>query len=450
MKLQERIGNLALGIANRYAPKQAGTPAPVLHSQEHGDFNLADEKDRRRLKKVVIDLQQESKRLVENDISSWRHACQMARNFEDPSRQRLYAIYDDVSLDLHLSGTIEQLNGFVKARSFKFSNEKGDTDEQAQKIFDQEWFKDLLDYYLEARYYGHSLVELGDVITTANGVKSYSDVTLIPREHVVPEKGRVTRIKGDDWRNGMPYREAPYTDWLIECGRKDSLGLFEKAAMQTIPKKYALAFWDTFAEMFGIPIRIAKTSARDETERQKMASMMENMGAKAWGVFDETTDIELVESAKSDAYNVYDKRVDRANSELSKLVLHQTMTIDDGSSLSQSQTHMKVLTNLVESICDGFRDMVNNKLLPRMIKHGFPVTGLSFEWDDPVDYTPEQQKAFEEMILNHYEVPGSYFEDKYGVPTGDPKNPSSQALTAPNGAGDGRNRQDNADYGFFD
>ena len=108
--------------------------------------------------------------------------------------------------------------------------------------------------------------------------------------------------------------------------------------------------------------------------------------------------------------------MERANSELSKLVLNQTMTIDDGSSLSQSQTHLDVLENLVESLCDGIRDMVNNKLLPRMERHGFPVKGLSFEWDDPIDYTPEQQKAFEEMILNNYEVPAEYWEKKYGVP----------------------------------
>ena len=82
------------------------------------------------------------------------------------------------------------------------------------------------------------------------------------------------------------------------------------------------------------------------------------------------TEIEFVESGKSDSYNVYDKRIDRANSELSKLVIGQTMTIEDGSSLSQSQTHLEVFENLVESDRDMLRDIVNNQLLPRMIRHG--------------------------------------------------------------------------------
>lgn len=421
------------------------TTAPVLHSRKHGDFNLAKEPDRRRLKKVVIDLMRETDRLVEHDISHWRYACQRAIDIEYPNRCTLLDIYADVDLDLHLSGAIGQVNGFVKCRSFKLTTEKGDADTEAVKLLNAEWFKDLLDYALEAIYWGHSLIELGDVITDANGKPAFSGVKLIPRKHVVPEYGRITKIAGDDWRNGVPYRDAPYADWLIEVGRPDNLGLYKKAAMQTIPKKYALAFWDTFAEMFGIPIRIAKTSSRDEKERGKLGNMMDQMGAKAWGVFGDDTEIDLVESSKGDAFNVYDRRVDRANTELSKLVLQQTMTIEDGSSRSQSETHLKVFKNLIESYCDTIRDMVNNQLLPRMVKHGFPVKGLEFNWDDPVDYTPEQQLAFERLAVENYEVPGSYFEDKYGIPAGERKSvPSGPAKPATEPA-----KQQNASP-FFD
>ena len=108
--------------------------------------------------------------------------------------------------------------------------------------------------------------------------------------------------------------------------------------------------------------------------------------------------------------------VDRANSELSKLIIGQTMTIEDGSSLSQSETHLEVFQNLVESDCDMLRDIVNNQLIPRMVRHGFPVKGLRFDWDYSIDYTPEQQKAYEEMVLQHYKVKPQYFEEKYGIP----------------------------------
>ena len=61
-----------------------------------------------------------------------------------------------------------------------------------------------------------------------------------------------------------------------------TLGLYLKAATQTIPKKNALGFWDTFSEIFGMPMRIAKTTTRDDKERAKMEKMMESMGAALW------------------------------------------------------------------------------------------------------------------------------------------------------------------------
>ena len=406
-------------VAKKKITAPVSGKAPVLHSDKYGEFNLAKQGDRRRLKKVVIDLDLQTRRLVEHDIKRWRQACQRAVDVEYPNRTYLYDIYHDVELDNHLSGAIGQINGFVKCRSFKLVNEKGEADDEAVKLLDQIWFKDLLDYILESINWGHSLIELGDVVRDEVGRMRFDGVRLIPRQHVVPEYGRVTKVAGDDWRNGIEYRQPPFSDWLIEAGKNDDLGLYCKAAMHTIPKKYALSFWDTFAEMFGIPIRIAKTSVRDEAEKAKMADMMEKMGAKAWGVFDDSTEIELVETSRGDSFNVYDMRVERANSEMSKLVLKQTMSIDDGSSLSQSQVHLKVFDNLIESYCDLVRDIVNGQLLPKMVRHGFPVQGLSFEWDYTIDYTPEQQVAIETMILNNYEVPGSYFEEKYGIPAGE-------------------------------
>ena len=97
------------------------------------------------------------------------------------------------------------------------------------------------------------------------------------------------------------------------------------------------------------------------------------------------------------------------------------MTIEDGSSLSQSETHLEVFENLVDADRDMLRDIINEQLIPRMIRHGFPLQGIHFEWDDSIDYTPEQQKAFEEMLLNHYEIEGNYFIEKYGVPIGERK-----------------------------
>ncbi len=395
----------------------AGKPDNVLHTP-YGDFTLA-KGNARRAQKMIIELQRATDALTRQDMRDWRGAWQLAINVDSPNRQRLYDIYRDALVDLHLSGCIEQRKGFVMSRTFKLVDAAGKENEEAMHYFEQAWFKQMLKLSLDSIYWGHSLIELGDITTDGDGCICYDGVMLLPRKHVIPEYGRVVTDLGQDWTTGVEYRQPPFTDWLIEAGQPDDLGLLLKAATQTIPKKNMLAFWDTFGEIFGMPMRIARTTSRDEKEQERLLNMLNNSGSKLSMVANMDTEIEFVESGKSDAYNVYDKRIDRANSELSKLIIGQTMTIEDGSSLSQSQTHLEVFENLVESDRDMLRDIVNNQLIPRMVKHGFPVKGLRFEWDDAVDYTPEQQVAYEKMIADRYEVDPEYFAEKYSMPVGE-------------------------------
>ena len=255
---------------------------------------------------VILELHRYAEFFSKNDIEDWRRAWQSAIDPRHPSRLKLYDIYRDAMTDSHLSGCIQQRVGFVMSRSFKLVNENGDQDEAAEHLFDQSWFKDLCRLCLESIWYGHSLIELGDVITDGDSHPAFSGVTLIPRKHVVPEKGRVVQRVGMNWETGIEYRERPWKDWLIEAGRPDDLGLLLKAALHTIPKKHAMTFWDCFAEIFGMPWRIARTSTRDPNEFKRLQDMIYNGGDSQGMVAGMETEIQFVESGKGDAFNVYD------------------------------------------------------------------------------------------------------------------------------------------------
>ncbi len=435
-----RRKNISRSLADRKSEQH------IIHTK-YGDYNLAKNADRRRVTQLVAKIQRTTEALTRADMQDWRTAWQWAINVDSPNRQRLYDIYRDADIDNHLSGCIEQRKGFVLAKSFKIEDKSGNVQDDAVHFFNQAWFKQLLRHALDSEYWGHSLIELGDLIKDGDGCPCYSGVRLIPRKYVIPEYGRVITDLGQDWRTGIDYHANPFSDWLIEAGQPDSLGLLLKAATQTIPKKNMLAFWDTFGEVFGMPMRIGHTTVRDDKELSKMENMMQNMGTEFWALFPEGTEIEVVESSKGDAFNVYDRRVDRANSELSKLIIGQTMTIEDGSSLSQSQTHLEVFQNLVDSDADMLADLVNNQLIPRMVKHGFPLKGLRFAWDDAVDYTPEQQAAFETMVADRYEVDPKYFADKYNMPVGERRNQSLMPMPVDGNDDDpdegGENTEDN-------
>lgn len=382
----------------------------------YGNFNLAHKGDVQKLQKAVISLQRQTDALTRKDIGDWRQAWQLAINVDQPNRGPLYDIYRDVEVDLHLSGCIAQRQGFVLSRSFKLVDEKGQEDQELLKFFDTEWFKQFLIHALSANWWGYTLIQMGQKTATSDGLPAYEFADIVPRKHVIPEWGVILRQIGDERKNGVDYRLPEYSHTFIEVGDIFDLGLYLKAATQTIPKKNMLAFWDTFGEIFGMPMRIARTTSRDDKDINRLERMLQDSGTKLTAVMGMDTEIQFLETGKADAYNVYDKRIDRANSELSKLVIGQTMTIEDGSSLSQSETHLKVFQNLVESDCDKLRDLVNTKLLPIMLHDGFPVKGRRFEWDYSIDYTPEQQLAYEQMLLNNFDVDTKYFEEKYGVP----------------------------------
>ena len=422
----------------------------------YGSFNLAKEDDRKRVKHVVMALQQTTDALTRKDIADWRKAWQLAINVDAPNRQRLYDIYRDTDADGHLSGCVRQREGFVMAKSFKLVDADGNESDEALHYFDQSWFKQLCRLALDSVYWGHSLIELGNIVQDGDGMRCYDSVRLIPRKHVIPEYGRVVKQVGDDWKTGIDFHQPPFSDWLIEAGQPDNLGLFLKAAQHTIPKKNMLAFWDTFGEIFGMPMRIAKTASRDNKEIDRLNRMLVEAGASQTAVMPLDTDLEFIESTRGDAYNVYNQRVDRANSELSKLIIGQTMTIEDGSSLSQSQTHLLVFQNLVEEDADMLRDVINNQLLPRMVAHGFPLQGFRFDWDYSTDYTPEQQVAYETMVADRYEVDPSYFAEKYSMPVGERRNNMMPTMEPQDdfegekGKADDKKKQQKNVHPFFD
>lgn len=385
--------------------------------QKQDTFDLAAQFAEKIKKKrdVLIELNLQTESLTKKDIATWRRAWQAAIDYEQPNRCALLDVYNDALIDLHLTGCITQRKGKTLQKPFILTGKDGKENDKARQIFEREWFYDFIDLALDSPYFGHSLIQFGDIINE-NGIISFSGVELVPRKHVIPEYGVITKDAGDDWKNGISYRDGDISAWCIEVGKPHDLGLLLKCAPQSLSKKNMLAYWDTFGEIFGMPIRIGKTMSQDTKDISRIESMLAEMGAASWGLFPEGTDIEIKESSRGDAYNVYDKRIDRCNSEISKGILGQTMTIDNGSSLSQSETHLEVFENICRADATMIKYLVNDRLIPLMLRHNFPVQGITFDWNEANNYTPAEQREIERLLLQEYDIDPRYFTDKYKIP----------------------------------
>lgn len=363
---------------------------------------------------MIGKIMQVTQQLTQKEIRDWRLANQYAIDVDYPNRHMLYAIYDDAMHDLHLKGAIRNRKLSVMGKPFRLLDSAGKPNPDAAAMLTKKWFREFLSLALDARFYGHSLIQFGDVIRDEDALK-FREVELVPRHHVSPEYGTLLKNASDDPSNGIPYRSTSLMNWAIEVGNKRDLGELNSVAKETISKKYVLQFWDAFAEIFGMPIRMATTSSRDPKDKAKIENMLDQMGSAAWGLFPEGTSIEMIGSKQTDSFEVYDKRIMRANSEMSKAILGQTMTMDDGSSLSQAKVHENVADDVNDADRTFIHDVVNDELIPLLIKHGWPLKGLRFEWDDSYYYSAEEMKEIENMLLTHYEVDPNYFMEKYGV-----------------------------------
>ncbi len=369
-------------------------------------------------RKVISELKPQSEMLSKKDIAAWRKAHQMAINIENPRRSDLYNIYDfTVDLDTQVTGVTRRIKFGVGRRKFRMVEIKsGKENPEVTNLLDALWFKKCQRLYIDAYHFGHSLIQFTNVMESPQ--IRFENVELVPRLHVCPEYGVLLPEVGDEpKKKGIPYRTGSMADWCVECGEPDNLGLYLKVAPAAISKKHVLIFWDNFAEKFGLPIIYGTSASNNDSDLVKMEDMLRNMGNSAWGLFPEGTELKLIETAKGDAFQVFDKRVELADKQICIALGGQTMVFMDGSSRSQAEVHEDGFDELKETYADEFKDWVNISLIPFCLKHGFPFAGYRFEWDDSKQYTPEQLKEVIEMLLNAgYEIPEEYLTDMYNIP----------------------------------
>jgi len=347
------------------------------------------------------------------EISNWKIGLESWEDVNNPTTAELIRVYNDIALDPHLTAAVETRKSRTLSKDYKVIDQDGEKIDEQSDIFNSIWFRDYIKFALDSRFYGYSLIQFGDRVK--NG---FDYVKLVPREYVYPQKMAVRKSAFSN-QPLIPIKSGKFAPWVQFVGRRgDDLGLFAKAAPMMIYKKTTQAAWAEFSELFGAPFRLGKTDIRNEDLRDNMYYMLENMGRNAYGVFNHDDDLEFIGDKKTDAYEVYDKLIERANSEISKLILGSTMVMDSGSSRSQAEVHERTLEAIDKEDSLFIQEIVNNELIPWLNKnHGFNITGL-WKWDDAEKVSKAEQFERDIKLIQtgKYKIPGDYITETYGTP----------------------------------
>lgn len=198
------------------------------------------------------------------------------------------------------------------------------------------------------------------------------------------------------------------------------------AAVTWMFKNFTVRDWVAFAEVYGMPLRVAtydpNVMTADEIADLRFA--LSNMGHDAAGLIPRGVELEVHDVNRGSSGGPFKDMAEYWDKQLSKAVLGQTMTSDDGASLAQSQTHEKVRQDIRVADCLAlFGGTIQAALIT-------PWVQLNFGEDAPVpqlcEQPPEEDidaftKAVVPWVQAGLEVSASSVRERLGIepPTGD-------------------------------
>jgi len=344
------------------------------------------------------------------DIKTWRDALKAAENTTNPTRYNLYDLYNEAMLDGHLKSVINKRITAIINAPLHFSRDGDEVDEIMDSV-NTEDFDYILKELLNSRFWGYTLLEMD----LTDGISA----ALVDRRHVKPEKNLVVKQPYDT--TGIDYTQPPYAGTVLAAGDVKDFGLMLQACQYVIYKRGGIGDWAQFAELFGMPLKVGKYDGYDELARKKLVTDLDSAGSAATMVIPKDTDIEFVESKSSGNNNVYKEFVETLNAEISKLIVGQTLTTEQGQRGARSlgEVHAEVEEQIFEADKRFVEHILNEKLIPLMEAAGMQVKGGMFMFGDAELDIKTRLDIDMQLKNGGLLIDDDYLYNKYGIPKPD-------------------------------
>lgn len=218
--------------------------------------------------------------------------------------------------------------------------------------------------------------------------------------------------------------------WVLSTGASHSddpygIGLAHYLYWPVYFKRNGLRFWLVFLEKFGQPTATAKVplgKMEDAQFRSKVLGALHAMQTDSAILIPEGVEFAFMEAARSGTadYATLQGQMDKA---ISKIVLSQTMTTDDGSSLAQAKVHADVAEEVKKSdadlLCGSFNRQVATWLTAWNFgedEDGRPRVPVPRVWRrvEPEDDLNELAERDAKIMALGYEPTEDYIRETYG------------------------------------
>ena len=184
------------------------------------------------------------------------------------------------------------------------------------------------------------------------------------------------RVTGQELRlreNAGSVALSPYKFIVHKHKAKSGLaargGVIRPCSWMFLFKNFSIKDWVIFAETYGMPMRIGTYhGGASDDEKDVLLRAVADIGSDAAAIIPETMKINFVEAMnKSATSDVFEKLINFCDAQMSKAVLGQTMTTDDGSSRSQAEVHNDVRGDIERSDAKQLAATLNDQLVKPII-----------------------------------------------------------------------------------
>jgi len=271
--------------------------------------------------------------------------------------------FDKLLLDDQVAAAYSQIIQPITAADVKITPASdSQADKRAAEIvglaIERMRFDDLTAKMAMAVHYGFSCAELvwrnhGGLLLPDAYVRDRSRFTFDGKNVYIDEK-----IKAQE----------PYFWFLAIGGQDDDRPHGYGRAMALVHlvrfKRAAHKFWLRYLDKFSQPTiigRIPRGRENDPVFKDKLLGVLKKIANGVGVTIPEGVAVELLEATRSGTAD-YETFINIINKAISKSIVGQTMTTDDGSSYSQARVHGDVLQNIIDGtaglVMESFTDVV--------------------------------------------------------------------------------------------
>lgn len=268
-----------------------------------------------------------------------------------------------------------------------------------------------------AVWYGHAVSEL--LYATDGRYITIDDIRVREVGRFKFSRDRKLYLRTETGDEPMPERKF----WTVNSGvyhddEPYGLGLAHYAYWPVFFKRNDIKFWLVHKEKFAMPTITGKAPAGqfdDDKRRAEILRQLRSFATETAILIPEGVEVDLLEATRSGTAT-YQELLNAMDAAISKIILSQTMTTDNGSSRSQAQVHEGVRDLVVKSDADLLCQTWNAGPATWLTEWNFPGAAVPRVWrntEPPDDLTARAERDTKIYALG-FEPTEDYVKDTYG------------------------------------